>query len=133
MHPARSRPLVFRPLLLLGCVAFAVYFTSSADDKLPSLDEVLAAKTDLWAEAALKQPNVPSYEVFEKLLPPPRYVNADFHFYPIVLSAPRAVVKARLVSNGSAINARGGTRSWNDLGTPVIFRVGPDELRFGEI
>src|SRR6185369_12315609 len=23
-------------------------------------------------------------------------------------------------------------RSWNDVGTPFFFRVGPDELRFGE-
>src|SRR5262249_33803957 len=64
--------------------------------------------------------------------PPPRYVNADFRFYPIVLSAPNATVKARLISNGSGINLRGGTRSWNEVGTAVIFRVGSDELRFGE-
>src|SRR5437867_12627425 len=100
--------------------------------KVPGLDEALKANIDLWGEAAMRQPNGPSYEFFEKLLPPPRYVNADFRFYPIVLSAPNATVKARLISNGSGVNLRGGTRSWNDVGTPVIFRVGPDERRFGE-
>lgn len=92
----------------------------------------MAAKLDVWGEAALRQPNGPSYEFFAPLLPPLRYVNADFHHYPIVLSAPGALAKARLISNGSGVNLRGGTRSWNDVGTPVIFRVGPDELRFGE-
>ena len=95
-------------------------------------DEALAAKLDLWGDAALRQTNGPSYEFFAPLLPPLRYVNADFHHYPIVLSAPGAPMKARLISNGSGVNLRGGTRSWSDVGTPVIFRVGPDELRFGE-
>src|SRR5688500_7337027 len=97
----------------------------------PSLAEVVAAKRDLWGELAMRQPNGASYEFFEPLLPPPRYVNADFRYYPIVLSAPNAVVKARLISNGSGVNLRGGARSWNDNGTPFTFRVGPDELIFG--
>jgi hypothetical protein len=42
-------------------------------------------------------------------------------------------VKARLISNGSGVNLRGGSRSWKDVGTPVVFRVGPDESRFGEV
>src|SRR6266850_487848 len=96
-------------------------------------DEVVASKRDLWGEAAMLQPNGAGYEAFEKLLPPPRYVNADFRFYPIVLSAPNARVKARLISNGGGVNLRGGSRSWNEVGTPVIFRVGPDEFRFGEL
>lgn len=99
---------------------------------LASRDEALAAKLDLWGEAAVRQPDGPSYEFFAPLLPPLRYVNADFHHYPIVLSAPDAPVKARLISNGCGVNLRGGTRSWTDVGTPIIFRVGPDELRFGE-
>jgi hypothetical protein len=98
---------------------------------VPSLDEVAAANQDLWGLAAMQQPNGPSYEFFEPLLPPARYVNADFRYYPILLSAPNARVKARLISNGSGINLRGGTRSWNDPGTPATFRVGPDEFLFG--
>src|ERR1051325_7142742 len=73
-------------------------------EHLPSLAEVVASKIDLWGEAAMRQTNGASYEFFEKLLPPPRYVNADFHYYPIVLSAPNAKVKSRLISNGSGIN-----------------------------
>jgi hypothetical protein len=98
---------------------------------VPTLDEAMRAKRDVWGEAAMTQPNGASYEFFEKLLPPPRYVNADFRYYPIVLSAPNANVKARLISNGSGVNLRGGARSWNDAGTPVTFRVGPDEFLFG--
>ncbi|MBI3877277.1 MAG: hypothetical protein HY300_15195 [Verrucomicrobia bacterium] len=58
-------------------------------------------------------------------------MNADFRYYPIVLSAPNAKVKARLISNGSGVNLRGGSRSWHDTATPVTFRVGPDEFLFG--
>src|SRR5690349_11589779 len=68
---------------------------------LPSLSQALRSRTDLWGEAALRQTNGPSYEFFEKLLPPLRYVNADFRSYPLVLSSPNAGVKARLISNGS--------------------------------
>jgi hypothetical protein len=100
---------------------------------LPTLDQAIACKDDLWGDAAMAQPNGASYEFFEPLLPPLRYVNADFHYYPIVISAPNAKIKARLISNGSGINLRGGSRSWRDVGTPVTFRVGQDELRFGEI
>src|SRR5437879_2038428 len=71
----------------------------------PSVDEALASKRDLWAEAALRQPGGPSYDFFARLLPPLRYVDAPFRHYPIVLSAPGAPAKARLISNGSALNA----------------------------
>jgi hypothetical protein len=100
---------------------------------LPSLEEVGAAKEDLWGLAAMRQPNGASYEFFEQLLPPLRYVNADFRHYPLLLSAPNARVKARLISNGSGVNLRGGARSWVDTGTPATFRVGPDEFMFGGI
>src|SRR6266571_272743 len=107
--------------------------TLHGEKKIPTFDETMHAKRDVWGEAAMKQPNGASYEFFEKLLPPGRYVNADFHFYPIVLSAPKAKIKARLISNGSGVNLRGGNRSWFDIGIPIVFRVGPDELRFGDI
>src|SRR4051812_139039 len=100
---------------------------------LPGLEQVLAAKRDLWGEAAMKQTNGASYELFENLLPPPRYVHADFRYYPIVLSAPNSRVKARLISDGSGLNLQGGSRSWNAVGTQVMFRVGPDEFKFGGI
>jgi len=99
----------------------------------PSLADVVASGRDVWGETAMRQPNGASYEFFEPLLPPPRYVHADFRYYPLVLSAPFAKTKARLISNGSGVNLRGGSRSWKEVGTPVVFRVGPDEFRFGDL
>ena len=98
---------------------------------MPSLDEAMASGADLWGELAIHQTNGASYEFFATLLPPLRYVNADFRCYPIVLSAPNAPVKARLIANGNGLNLHGGARSWNDNGIPVRFRVGPDEFLFG--
>ena len=98
---------------------------------LPTFDEAMNSKRDVWGEAAMAEPNGASYEFFAPLLPPPRYVHADFRHYPIVLSAPNATVKARLISNGSGVNLHGGARSWTDNDTPVTFRVGPDEFLFG--
>jgi hypothetical protein len=99
----------------------------------PSLAEVVASNRDVWGELAMQQPGGASYEFFEPLLPPPRYVHADFRYYPLVLSAAQAKTKARLISNGSGVNLRGGSRSWKEVGTPVVFRVGPDEFRFGDL
>src|SRR5690349_274385 len=100
---------------------------------VPSLAAMIASSRDLWGEMAMAQPNGASYEFFEPLLPPPRYVHADFRYYPLVLSAPQTKTKARLISNGSGVNLRGGSRSWKEIGTPVVFRLGPDEFRFGEL
>ncbi len=99
--------------------------------ELPKLNEVIHAGHDLWGEAAMKHTNGASFEFFSDLLPPPRYVHADYRYYPLVLSAPRALSKASLVSNGSGLNLHGGARSWKANGTPVHFRVGPDEFLFG--
>src|SRR3954468_12373142 len=101
--------------------------------ELPTFDQAMAAKQDVWGLAAMAQTNGASYEFFEKLLPPLRYVNAAFHYYPIPLSGPNAPIKARLISNGSGINLPAGARSWNELGTAVTFRVGPDEFLFGSL
>src|SRR6476661_4595539 len=84
-------------IALGGCTALA--------SNLPTTQEVIASKTDLWGEAALSQPEGPTFEFFEKLLPPLRYVDADFRCYPLVLSAPNLPIKGRIVSDGSAINA----------------------------
>src|SRR6476659_2192913 len=105
----------------------------SGSPAMPPLSVVLDSKTDVWGEAAMRQTNGSSYEFFENLLPPPRYVHADFRYYPIVLSAPNARVKARLISDGSGLNLQGGARSWNAVGTQLMFRVGPDEFKFGGI
>lgn len=101
-------------------------------DSLPTIDQIIEAQTDILGEAALRQADGPSYEFFAKAMPPLRYVNAAFRHYPIVLAAPQNGCKARLVSNGSAINANGGQSSWKDAGFPVSFRVGQGQTAFGE-
>ncbi|MBX6314683.1 MAG: hypothetical protein IRY99_17475, partial [Isosphaeraceae bacterium] len=73
------------------------------------------------------------YEFFRDLLPPLRYVNTSFRHYPIVLCAPSAPVKARWVSNGSAVNARANKPPmWREVGIPVAFQVGDPAEPFGE-
>src|SRR2546430_12601515 len=79
----------------------------------------------------MRQPNGPSYDFFEQLLPPLRYVNATFHHYPIVLSAPGSALKARLVSNGSSVNGRANLKTWKEVGVPVAFHVGESHELFG--
>jgi hypothetical protein len=104
---------------------------ASAAEEVPSVDEIIAAGTDILGEAAMRQTNGPSYEFFVDAMPPLRYVNAEFRHYPVVLAAPRNGCKARLVSNGSAVNAKGGNPTWHDVGTPVSFYVGAEETAFG--
>ena len=114
----------------VGVLLFLSLGAQSA--QFSTLDEALASGNDQWGLAAMRQPNGPSYEFFEKLLPPLRYVNAAFHHYPIILSAPGSLLKARLVSNGSAINARAGLKTWKDAGVPVTFRVGDARELYGQ-
>src|SRR5438093_10784342 len=84
-----------------------------------------ASSLDLWAQAAIRQPDGPSYEFFKDLLPPLRYVNTEFRHYPIVLGTPAGNIKARYVSNGSAVNARANKKPmWKEIGVPVHFLVG---------
>src|SRR4051812_16257448 len=117
-------------------VAVAVLFlagrAAAAPPGLPGPEEVIAAKADLWGDAALRQPGGPSYEFFRDLLPPLRYVDAPFRHYPIVLSAPGAAGKARLLSNGSALNPLARQPNWRgEAGIPVSFRVGVAGEAFG--
>ena len=100
----------------------------SVDRDFPSVQEMIDARTDVWGEAARRQPNGASYEFFKDLLPPLRWVNTDFRHYPIVLSAPRSPHKTRLVSNGGAVNARANKPPmWYEQGVPVALLRG----RFG--
>ncbi|HEV2293415.1 MAG TPA: hypothetical protein VGR35_06135 [Tepidisphaeraceae bacterium] len=100
---------------------------------IATVEEVLNSGTDLWGEAALKQPDGPSYAFFADLLEPMRYCDAPFRHYPLTLGAPHSPVKARLISNGSAINDLARQRNWiNETGTPVTIRVGRDLAVFGE-
>ncbi len=112
--------------LVLGTPATAADFPTTSV-------AMLATRTDVWAEAAIRQPGGPSYEFFRDLLPPLRYVNTAFRHYPIVLSGLKAPVKARWVSNGSAINPRAEKPPmWKEAGVPVHFFVGDKPESFGD-
>src|ERR1051325_9145894 len=114
---------LFRLILFLSAgFSAAAASRDPGPPPIPTLQEAILARKDVWGEAAMAQTNGASYEFFEKLLPPPRYVNADFRHYPIILSAPNAPAKARLISNGMGVNLRAGTGQWNDNGTPAFFR-----------
>lgn len=143
-----SHSRFLRPARSLGGILALAVSASAAPASLPPLEVALNAMRDVWGEASLAQPNGPSYEFFAPLLPPPRYVHADFRHYPIILCPPGELPaqgvpfvrndsasrpKARLISDGSGLNLRGGSRSWNDVGVPVRFRVGPDEFLFGSL
>src|SRR5437762_2101393 len=128
-----SRVVMALVMIELALVAPMLRAELLTKPNVPSLAEMIAAGSDVCGEMAMAQPNGDSYEFFEPLLPPLRYVHADFRYYPLVLSAPNAKTKARLISNGSGVNLRGGSRSWKDVGTPVVFRVCPDEFRFGDL
>jgi hypothetical protein len=100
---------------------------------IASSKEMAESLRDLWAEAALRQPDGPSFEFFKDLLPPLRNVNTDFRHYPIVLGAPAGKVKSRYVSNGSAINASANQKPmWKEVGFPVHFFVGATDQPFGQ-
>ncbi len=85
-------------------------------EQIPHLTQAIKSYFDLYGQIAENQKNGASYEYFAKLLPAPRYVNADFRYYPIVLSAPESKIKARLISNGQGVNIKSGSRSWKDIG-----------------
>jgi hypothetical protein len=138
----RADPTNFMALQsLLACVALTCpcFATRGEDqakqpaDPLPTPKEMAASNLDLWGEAAIRQPDGPSYEFFKDLLPPLRYVNTDFRHYPIVLGTSGGSVKARYVSNGSAVNARANKKPmWKEIGIPVHFGVGDKAEPFGE-
>lgn len=122
-------------LLLTAALCAAVFDGFSQSNSLPpsvrDVSVALKAKEDFWGQIAVHQRGGPTYDFFSQLMPPLRYVDATFRYYPIVLSAPGAIVKGRLVSNGSAVNARANARAWKDYGVPVTFRVGNDGTEFG--
>jgi hypothetical protein len=132
-RPAPARAVAFVLLLVGGAAPAETPEPPAVDRGLPSIDAMIEARTDVWGEAARAQPNGPSYEFFQPLLPPLRWVNTDFRHYPIVLSAPRAPQKTRLVSNGSAVNARANKPPmWYEQGVSVSFFVGDPPAPFGE-
>src|SRR5688500_15738298 len=129
--PATARRLVSILCASIACTAFLG--CGSKHVRTATLEEVSVSPRDLWGEAALRRPNGPSYEFFRDLLPPLRYVDARFRCYPIVLSAPGNPAKARLVSDGSSVNARERSMMWSkEQGTPCHFFMGDKREPFGD-
>jgi hypothetical protein len=115
------------------CAISLVTAACIAKGELPTTRQVHESNIDLWGEASLKLPDGPTYAFFEKLRPPLRYVDANFRQYPIVLSAPSSKTKARLVSDGSSVNARARSLTWShEQGTPAFFYVGEKREPFGD-
>jgi hypothetical protein len=99
---------------------------------IATLQEAIESRTDEWGDAAMSQPDGASFEFFKDLMPPPRWTDAEFRHYPIVLSAPRSPHKARLISSGGAINARANKKPmWYEQGVPLSFFVGQAGESFG--
>src|SRR4051794_14213100 len=99
----------------------------------PTTQQIIESNIDLLGEAALKQPGGPSYESFEKVLPPLRYVDAPYKHYPIVLSAPRSLVKSQVLSNGGIINPLARRYQWiGEAGIPWHVTLGARHLAFGD-
>ena len=120
--------MIVRKILLSALLLVAVVASAAP----PNVNEALASQRDLWGELAMQQPGGPSYEFFEKLLPLLRYVNTSYREYPLALSAPLAEKKARLISNGSAVNipiTPEQHRNWYGYPIGVTFYVGDlDEI-----
>src|SRR5690349_20363527 len=55
---------------------------SPSSTKPASVQEMIDSVTDVWGDAAMRQPNGASYEFFKDLLPPVRWVTAEFRHYP---------------------------------------------------
>src|ERR1043165_5244849 len=51
-------------------------------NKLATVQEMIDAPTDVWGDAAMREPNGASYQFFKDLLPPLRWVNTEFRHYP---------------------------------------------------
>ena len=104
-----------------------------ASPQLPSVQEMIASRTDVWGDAAMWQPNGANYEFFENLLPPLRWVNTDFRHYPIVLSAPRATAEDTARVERQCDQSRANKPPmWYEQGVPVAFFVGEEAMPFGE-
>ena len=63
---------VMMAMLLAGCAHKGVVPASGVihQRRPATVAEAIAAKEDLWGEAALKRPEGPTYEYFAGLLPP---------------------------------------------------------------
>jgi hypothetical protein len=115
---------------LVYLLTFVAYATARGEF---TPQQIIESKSDIVGDAALREYGGPSYEFFEKVLPPLRYVDALYKHYPIVLAAPRSLVKGKVLSNGSIINPLARHYQWiGEAGIPWHVTLGPRHLPFGE-
>src|ERR1044071_4704629 len=89
--------VIFSSATLFSCSQSATPPLKTTFLDSPRQEKIQNAKIDLLGEPALKLSGGPSYEYFRDLLPPLRYVDANFKYYPITLCAPFSTCKARFV------------------------------------
>lgn len=99
----------------------------------PTLDAIVKSNRDLITDYALARPEGPTYENIAPLLPPVRWVTAQFRHFPVLLSAPSALVKGRIVSNGSVLNPLANfPPTWKEAGRELQVFIGNDQEPFGQ-
>jgi|GEM_PF-6508094 len=67
---------------------FLSFSIVSGQENRPDVYEVLKSRRDVWGELAIRSLDGPTYEYYESLLPPLRYVETRERHYPIRLSKP---------------------------------------------
>lgn len=98
----------------------------------PTLEEIVASKRDAISDYAISLPGGPTYESLLPLMPPVRWVYSNFRHYPVLLSAPGAVVKGRIASNGSALNPLANNPpTWKENGRELQLTIGQENEIFG--
>ncbi len=74
--------LAFASVLAASRCAVAQSNAETPAPALPTIQEMVASRTDVWGDAAMRQPNGASYEFFKDLLPPLRWVNTQVSALP---------------------------------------------------
>jgi len=140
-HGSRCWSFAFKQVtcVAVGFLAWPALPALAAEQKhrtsgaLATFEDAMAAKQDVWGLAAMNQPNGASYE----------FLKTCYHLHAMLcrlslLSHPAQFTQrhgqgARDFKRQRHQPLAGGARSWNDVGTPVSFRVGPDEFEFGSL
>lgn len=130
----RRNLLLFMFLSIINMPWHSQQVLAQPQSKAPTLDEIIKSNRDLITDYALAQPEGPTYENIAPLMTPVRWVTASFRHFPVVLSAPSAPVKGRIVSNGSILNPLANEPpTWKEAGRALQLFVGYHEEAFGQV
>ncbi|MFM7594284.1 MAG: hypothetical protein ACKO85_21035 [Isosphaeraceae bacterium] len=126
-----ARPALLNYFLLISASAIPLFARQVIPQ--PTLQQIVAGHRDVISDYAISLPAGPSYKALLPLMPPSRWVVTDFRHYPVVLSAPAAPVKARIASNGSALNPLANNPpTWKEAGRELKIAIGADQEIFGQ-